>query len=142
MTVLIMHRTPDIFNLVQHQQKTLTELRTKQGWDLTFRRMINDWELNRVNKFYSTLENFGGLQEGADRFWWNGHSSGSYKVSSAYKVLNQTNQQVENWPWKHTWKTKIPHKVACFAWLFTKEASLSPENLMRRGISLCPRCYL
>ncbi|WMV32201.1 hypothetical protein MTR67_025586 [Solanum verrucosum] len=59
---------------------------------------------------WEVLRTFGGLQEGVDRFWWNGHSSGAYKVNAAYKHMNQTNHQMVEWPWKHILKTKIPYK--------------------------------
>lgn len=32
----------DIFNLVSHQQKTVADMWTFQGWDINFRRQIND----------------------------------------------------------------------------------------------------
>ncbi|WMV33460.1 hypothetical protein MTR67_026845 [Solanum verrucosum] len=44
--------------------------------------------------------------------------------------------------WKHIWRTSIPHKVACFAWLLAKEAALTQDNLMKRKITMCSRCFL
>ncbi|WMV33278.1 hypothetical protein MTR67_026663 [Solanum verrucosum] len=49
--------------------------------------------------------------------------------------------QASKWPWKHIWKAKIPHKVACFVWLLAKEVVLTHENLMKKGITLCSRCF-
>ncbi|WMV14232.1 hypothetical protein MTR67_007617 [Solanum verrucosum] len=40
------------------------------------------------------------------------------------------------------WKAKIPYKVSCFTWLLAKQAVLTQENLMKRGIQLSPRCFL
>lgn len=39
-------------------------------------------------------------------------------------------------------ESEIPYKVAYFTWLLAKEAVLTRENLKRRKISLCSRCYL
>ncbi|KAG5613751.1 hypothetical protein H5410_013575 [Solanum commersonii] len=41
--------------------------------------------------------------------------------------MNQPNQQILRWPWEHIWKARIPHKVACFAWLLAKEVVLTQE---------------
>lgn len=35
------------------------------------------------------------------------HISGAYKLNVAYKYMNQTNHQIEEWHWKHIWKTKV-----------------------------------
>lgn len=43
-------------------------------------------------------------------------------------------------PWKLIWKIKIPSKVTVFTWLVVKEVVLTRENIMKRGIQLCPRC--
>ncbi|WMV19028.1 hypothetical protein MTR67_012413 [Solanum verrucosum] len=49
--------------------------------------------------------------------------------------------QASKWPWKHIWKAKIPHKVACFVWFLAKDVVLTQENLMKKGITLCSRCF-
>lgn len=56
--------------------------------------------------------------------------------------MNQTNHQMVEWPWEHIWKAKIPYKVSCFLWLLAREAVLTQDNLMKRGITICPRCCL
>lgn len=48
---------PDIFCIVQHQQKTVAEVWTPQDWGTVFRRMLNDWELTRVLNFTSSWKN-------------------------------------------------------------------------------------
>lgn len=73
---------------------------------------------------------------------WQKYTSGRLTVVSSYKNLNRVGFQLSLWPWKHTWKVKIPYKVACFTWLVAKEAVLTQENLMKRGLSICSRCYL
>lgn len=47
---------PDIYGLVQHQQKTVAETWTLQCWDLIFRKMRNDWEVTRLTEFYKQLK--------------------------------------------------------------------------------------
>ncbi|KAG5572302.1 hypothetical protein H5410_062068 [Solanum commersonii] len=38
----------------------------KPGWDITFSRMTNAWEVSRVISFFNLLGTFGCLQEGVD----------------------------------------------------------------------------
>jgi len=133
---------PDIFNLLLHQQKTIAEMWTSDGWSLNFRRHCNDWEVQRVADFLSKLDQFPGVQAGEDHLWWQGNSKGIFKVNAAYKIMNQSNQQIANWPWKQIWRIKVPHKVSIFVWLLAKEATLTVDNLMSRGMTLCSRCFL
>lgn len=65
-----------------------------------------------------------------------------YKVNIAYKLMDQSNQQITNWPWKQIWKSRIRHKVSCFVWLLANKAALIQDNVMKRGITLCSRCFL
>jgi len=74
---------PDIFNLVLHQQYTIAEMWTSDGWSLNFRRHCNDWEVQRVADFLSKLDQFPGVQAGEDHLWWQGNSKGIFKVNAA-----------------------------------------------------------
>lgn len=56
--------------------------------------------------------------------------------------MNQSNQQIDNWPWKHIRRTNIPHKVAHFVWILAKEIVFTQDNLMRRKNTMCSRCFL
>lgn len=57
---------PDIYLLNQQQQATIQEVWNNNGWNLTFRRMMNDWEIDRLAEFYGTIQHFGGLKVGED----------------------------------------------------------------------------
>lgn len=133
---------PDIYNLVLSQQRTITELWTTQGWNFNFKRQLNDWEVVRVAEFLNTVGNFNGNQAEEDVLWWKGGSRGIFKVGAAYRLMDQPSLQNPTWPWKHIWKCKIPYKVSCFIWLLAKEAALTQDNVMKRGITLCSRCFL
>ncbi|WMV24696.1 hypothetical protein MTR67_018081 [Solanum verrucosum] len=122
--------------------RTIADMWALQGWDLNFRRNLNDWEIPRLIEFFKILEAFQGLKNGVDRLWWNGHNKGAYKVSSGYKLLNSTVAQNSIWPWKQIWRTKAPLKVACFSWLLAKEVVLTHENLRKRNIILVMHCCL
>lgn len=83
---------PDIYILVLSQRVTITEMWTPQGWNLNFRRQLNDWEVIRVAEFLNIVGNFDGLQT-HDVLWWKGHSKGIFKVGSAYRLMEQSSQQ-------------------------------------------------
>ncbi|WMV28378.1 hypothetical protein MTR67_021763 [Solanum verrucosum] len=130
----------DIHHLNQQQESTLYEVWSEHGWNLTYRRLMQDWEVERLAEFYGTLEQFLGFKEGEDTLKWKCHNKGLFTVSSAYRNMNQMGSQVNFLPWKLIWKVKIPYKVVVFTWLVVKEAVLTQENLMKRGIQMCPRC--
>nr|XP_009762743.1 PREDICTED: uncharacterized protein LOC104214732 [Nicotiana sylvestris] len=88
---------PGIYSLNQ-QQVTLHEAWTNQGWNLTFRRLLNDWEIERVTDFYNTLERFSGTNSNQDLIVWQRNRQGRLSVGSAYKEFNLSNDQDGCWP--------------------------------------------
>lgn len=63
--------SPDLFVLAQDQLKSVAEMWTHLGWDMRFRRLMNDWEIPRLVELFELLENFHGIQEGLNWLWWN-----------------------------------------------------------------------
>ncbi|WMV52954.1 hypothetical protein MTR67_046339 [Solanum verrucosum] len=137
--VPLSQRFPDLYDLCQMQQATVAELWNDQGWNLHFRRNLNDWEMCRITEFLVTLAQFSNLSEEEDSLVWNVGSKGCFTVNSAYEDLNTVGFEEVEWPWKMIWKTKIPYKVNCFTWLLAKETVLTHENLNNRGVHLCSR---
>ncbi|WMV37014.1 hypothetical protein MTR67_030399 [Solanum verrucosum] len=83
---------------------------TPNGWEISFRRQVNDWEITRVADFLNTIGQFKGTHEGEDELWWQGSDRGAFRVGKAYRWLNSHNQQNVNRPWKTIWKVNIPYK--------------------------------
>ncbi|XP_049373036.1 uncharacterized protein LOC125838027 [Solanum verrucosum] len=110
-----------------------------KGWNLHFRRNLNDWEMCRITEFLVTLAQFSNLSKEEDSLVWNVGNKGCFTVNSAYEDLNAVGFEEVEWPWKMIWKTKIPYKVNCFTWLLAKETVLTHENLSKRGVHLCSR---
>ena len=46
---------PDIFVLAQHQEKSVAEMWSPQGWNMIFRRNLNDWEIPRMIELFKLL---------------------------------------------------------------------------------------
>jgi len=57
-------------------------------------------------------------------------------------MMDQPSNHNLNWPWKQIWKNRIPYNISCFIWLLAKEAALTQDNVMKKGITLCSRCFL
>uniref|UniRef100_A0A0V0H523 Putative ovule protein n=1 Tax=Solanum chacoense TaxID=4108 RepID=A0A0V0H523_SOLCH len=55
-----------------------------QGWNLIFRRAMNDWEINRVADLLQILNAYPGVIVGYDLPIWKLHSKGSFTVKSCY----------------------------------------------------------
>lgn len=132
----------DIYTLNQQKRATVAEVWSEQGWNLSFRRPFNDWDIPRLIDFIKKLEQFKGTSNNQDRLEWLGQGQGRFSVRGAYRKFNPYNNQIDNWPWKLIWKVKILYKVSCFTWLLAKQAVLTQENLMKRGFQLSPRCFL
>ncbi|KAG5593376.1 hypothetical protein H5410_043890 [Solanum commersonii] len=47
---------PEIYNLNQQKEATVAEVKDNQGWNLSFRRRLNDWEIDKLADFYKSLE--------------------------------------------------------------------------------------
>ena len=53
-----------------------------------------------MTDFFGRWEAFLGTRDEHDRLWWSRNNEGTFKVNSAYKLLNQDGQQPSLWPWK------------------------------------------
>lgn len=71
---------PNIYTLNQQQDSTLHEVWWNQGWNLTYRRLMQDWKMERLANFYGTLKQSKRLQEGED-IWWKWRRKGIFTVS-------------------------------------------------------------
>lgn len=71
---------PNIHTLNQQQQATIEEVWTGQGWNLTFRRMLNDWEIDKIIQFHNTLEQFSGSNSNQDLIIWQWNRQGSFQL--------------------------------------------------------------
>ncbi|KAG5593354.1 hypothetical protein H5410_043868 [Solanum commersonii] len=61
---------PIIFSLNQQQDATIGEVWDGSWLDLSFRRHLNDWEIDNLAKFYNTLNLFKGPSSQEDNLTW------------------------------------------------------------------------
>lgn len=43
---------PDLYHLVRHTHDTVAQCRSSTGWEPSFRRNCNDWEVDRFSSFF------------------------------------------------------------------------------------------
>lgn len=63
-----------------------------------------------------------------------------FSIGSAYGSSQRSITEQGYWPWKMIWKFKMTFKVACLTWLLAKQAALTQDSLMKRGLQFCSRC--
>ncbi|WMV53379.1 hypothetical protein MTR67_046764 [Solanum verrucosum] len=88
-----------------------------KGWNLTFRRNLNDWEVDRIAELLLKLGEFTGLTTKADGIRWKHDSDGKLSVRRLYKREVMTHSGGILGPWKQIWKGNTPTKEKCFTWL-------------------------
>uniref|UniRef100_A0A0V0I3T7 Putative ovule protein n=1 Tax=Solanum chacoense TaxID=4108 RepID=A0A0V0I3T7_SOLCH len=112
-----------------------------QGWNLNFRRHLNDWEVERVVDLLKEVDTFGGTIMEPDRLRWRHSSEGSFTVNKLYKREHSIMQQEELKIWRNVWKNIAPTKVKCFTWLVVRKACLTHEVLQKKGRVVVTRCF-
>uniref|UniRef100_A0A7N2KVU8 Thioredoxin domain-containing protein n=1 Tax=Quercus lobata TaxID=97700 RepID=A0A7N2KVU8_QUELO len=97
-------------------------------WDLSFIRVIQDWELDSLSNFMESV--YGVLLRGVgkDKICWMPAKKMSFEVGSYYRVLTESSDQ--SFPWKSTWKPKDLSRVAFLFGL--QEGALSADQLIQR----------
>jgi hypothetical protein len=75
--------------------------------------------------------------EGDDKLWWTPSYIGKFDVSSFYKVL--ACKEEVSFPGRSIWRTKVPLKVAFFAWSAVLRKILTLDNLRKRHIIVIDR---
>ncbi|WMV13369.1 hypothetical protein MTR67_006754 [Solanum verrucosum] len=131
---------PDLFSFCTNPEAKIAEIWSPQGWNLTFRRNLNDWEVDRIAELLLKLGEFTGPTTEADGIRWKHNSDGKLSVSRLYKREIMAHSGGILGPWKQIWKGNIPTKVKCFTWLVIRRACLTQEKLKKRGFQIVSRC--
>ncbi|CAN4122517.1 unnamed protein product [Withania somnifera] len=112
-----------LYQIASNREATIAQYREGNIRNPTFRRNLQDWELNDLL-----------LLLDSDEILWCSFGAGTYTVKDFYRLVCSQNSQIELWPWKHIWKTRQPLKVTCFTWTALSEVSLTQDNLGKRCI--------
>jgi hypothetical protein len=109
-------------------------------WDASFFRAAHDWEVDVLASFFSLLYSSRVDRDGVDQLWWSPSHKGTFDVRSFYKVL--ACKEAVHFPWKSIWWTKVPLKVAFFAWTVALGKILTLDNLIKKQVIVIDRCCM
>ena len=62
----------------------VNEVWSEQGWNFSFRRLLNDWEIGRVAEMIQTLDDFKGTNLEVDVMIWKHNHDGMLSVNRLY----------------------------------------------------------
>jgi len=101
-----------------------------------------DWEVDVLTSFFTLLYSYSTRMdcEGEDQLWWSPFNKGKFDVRSFYKALAW--KEAVHFPWKSIWRTKVPLKVAFFAWAVALEKIPTLDNLRKRRVIVIGRCCM
>jgi len=77
---------------------------------------------------------------GGDKLWWSPSRKGKFNVRSFYKILAY--KEIAHFPWKSIWWTKVPLKVAFFAWVAALGKIFTLDNLRKMQVIVIDRCCM
>lgn len=133
---------PSLYQIASNKECFVNQCRINNVWSPLFRRNFNDWELNDLFSLLSTLADYRTEELHSDKMVWGNSKEGQYTVKGNYYLMCSQNGLLNNWPWKHVWKIRLPPKVTCFTWLALNDAILTQDNLCKKKIVLVNRCYM
>ena len=100
------------------------------GWNLSFLKDFNDWELDMVGDLLYVLRGHRpSLEE--DSVFWKGGRNGQFRVKEAYNLLPNPNDIT--FLSSCIWVNKVLAKVAFFAWEATWGKVLTLDRLHKKG---------
>jgi hypothetical protein len=102
--------------------------------------VAHDWEVDVLAFFFTLLYSIRVKSEGGDKLWWTPSYEWKFVGSSFYKVL--TCKEEDPFSRRSIWRTKIPLKVAFFAWLAALGKILTLDNLRKRHVIVIDRCCM
>lgn len=87
----------DLFRRCNNPEATVYECWTAQGLNLSFKRHLNDWEVNGLTSMLYELEGFTGPSSVADSLRWKHSKDRNFSLKRAYEIGNaqqNRNQQL------------------------------------------------
>jgi hypothetical protein len=105
-----------------------------------FIRAAHDWEVDVLASLFTFLYSIRVRREGKDKLWWAPSHIGKFDVKSFYRVIACKDEA--HFPWKSIWWTKVPLKLAFFAWSAALGKILFMDNLRKRHVIMIDKCCM
>jgi len=109
-------------------------------WDVSFFLAAHDWEVDVLASFFSFRYSTKVNCDGEDQLWWSPSHKRKFDVRSFYKAL--ACKEAIHFPWKSIWRTKVPLKVAFFAWTAAQGKIFTLDNLRKKRVIVIDRCCM
>ncbi|WMV36518.1 hypothetical protein MTR67_036414 [Solanum verrucosum] len=133
---------PILFSICTNTNSKIEEMWSPQGWNIIFRRLLNDWEIDGMVECLGLIGGFPGTTLEPDRLAWGHHKDGVFSVNRLYNWGLKRCAGRSIGPWNTIWKSVAPAKVKCFTWLVARKKCLTHEAMQKRGINIVSRCLL
>ncbi|WMV38568.1 hypothetical protein MTR67_031953 [Solanum verrucosum] len=108
----LMEIFPDLFILSNNPDGTIYDMWSAQGWNLFFRRLLNDWEIDRVADLLNRIDDFNGTTAEPDTLRWKHNIDGQFSVKRVYKMEERVQCRGQPKIWRNLWNSPSPTKEA------------------------------
>ena len=115
-------------------------VREERGWSPTFLRSFNDWEMEKVERFLSSIHRNKIRPWIENKLLLKGSSHGNFSVMTLYSGLDLSPET--EFPFRSIWNFVIPSKISFFAWEASWGKAITLDQLKRRGRALANKCCL
>ena len=127
-----------------HKDATVVDMwdrgRGEGGWSPTFPRLINDWEIEEVERFLLTLHKQNFSPSGENKLLLKDVRDKVFSVKIMYKGLDPS--PAIEFPYRSIWNPVVSSKIGFFTWEASWDKVLTLDHLNRRGRALENRCFL
>ena len=135
---------PDLYNISRTRDASVSEVLCYANgsifWDLQFRRLVNDQELQSLDSCMVLIYSTKVRGVGSDKLCWKLSSSRGFTVSKYYHSLSPSS--AISFPWKMMWQSKVPPRVAFFSWTAALGKILTIDNLRKRHFVVLEWCFM
>ncbi|KAG5616439.1 hypothetical protein H5410_016263 [Solanum commersonii] len=112
---------PILFSICTNTNSKIEEMWSPQGWNIIFRRLLNDWEIDGMVECLGLISGFPSTTLEPDRLAWEHHKDGIFSVNRLYNWGLKRCARRSIGPWNTIWKSVAPAKVKCFTWLVARK---------------------
>ena len=137
-------RFPELYQLASNCEALAKDLALYDGtsfhWNVSFTRLVQDWELESVAEFLNVIYTVVLTQGVLDTICWKHASQKEFSVNSFYQCLLSPTHR--DYPWKSVWKPRVPSIVNFFIWTAPLGKVLTIDNLWKRQLVIMDWCCM
>uniref|UniRef100_A0A2N9IE81 Reverse transcriptase zinc-binding domain-containing protein n=1 Tax=Fagus sylvatica TaxID=28930 RepID=A0A2N9IE81_FAGSY len=140
----LQRRFPELYQLASNREASVKDLALYDGtsfhWNVSFTRLVQDWELESVAEFLDVIYMVVPTQGVLDTICWKHDVRKEFSVNSFYQCLLSPTHR--DYPWRSVWKPRVPPKVNFFIWTASLGKVLTIDNLRKRKLVIMDWCCM